>query len=271
MQVLHARNSIMAYLSDLRESVCKVSSRLGRAGDRVLRQGRALIPSQCPLCTSDALGGALCWRCHALIERLGQEVTPRCAGCGLNLDTPPVCPDCSARPPAFDRIIAAFDYCAPGDFLIHRLKVERRFTDARMLGQMLADRVQHAWPGMPDDVVLVPVPSSSQAIRRRGFNPAAEVARVLARRLERPLRPDVLRRIRDGHKQATLDRETRLMSTSRLYDVAADVRGVRIVVVDDVMTTGSTLHSIAVLLKRAGALSVHGVVLARTPRSSRAF
>lgn len=135
-----------------------------------------------------------------------------------------------------------------------------------MLGSLLAQEVRRAWPDMPADIILVPVPSSKKAIRRRGFNPSAEVARVLACRLNRRYSPEILRRVREGHKQAMLNREERMIGASGLYQVAADVCGARIAVVDDVLTTGSTLHHISGLLKRSGAVSVCGVVLARTPR-----
>lgn len=197
-----------------------------------------------------------------------RDTTRRCARCCLALGDHGSCPDCTENSSAFDRIIAAFDYCAPADMLIHRLKVSRRFTDAPMLGHLLASEVARAWPDMPADLTLVSVPSSRLAIRRRGFNPAAEVARVLAHRLNRRYQPDIVCRIQDGHKQATLSREERMIALSGVYQVTADVQGARIAVVDDVLTTGSTMHTIARMLKRSGAASVHGFVLARTPHFS---
>lgn len=191
--------------------------------------------------------------------------TRRCARCCLALGDEGPCPDCTENISAFDRIIAAFDYCAPADILIHRLKVSRRFTDAPMLGHVLASEVVRVWPDLPDDLILVSVPSSRAAIRRRGFNPAAEVARVLAYRLNRRYQPEILCRIKEGHKQAVLSREERMIALPGVYQVTADVQGARIAVVDDVLTTGSTMHTIARMLKRSGAASVHGLVLARTP------
>lgn len=195
-----------------------------------------------------------------------RSTTRRCTRCCLALDDQGPCPDCEANRPAFDRIVAAFDYCAPADILIHRLKVSRRFTDAPMLGHLLAAEVERVWPDFPADLMLVPVPSSRQAIRRRGFNPAAEVAAVLARRLNSRYRPELVRRVQEGQKQAMLNREDRLVSMSGVYQAADNVNGARIAVVDDVLTTGSTMHTIARMLKRSGATSVYGLVLARTPR-----
>lgn len=227
---------------------------------------RERIPANCPLCAAAAPGASLCRPCHALITRSMRDGLPRCGRCRLRLDGEGACPACEMTSPAFDRIIAAFDYAAPADLLIHRLKVGRRFTDVPMLAGLLVDQVSREWPDLPSDLVLVPVPASLRGVRQRGFNPAAELARTAAHRLQRSYRPGVLVRDYDGRKQATLGREARMMATARLYRVVQDVSGAPVAVVDDVMTTGSTMHSIARMLKRSGARSVHGLVLARTPR-----
>ena len=137
-----------------------------------------------------------------------------------------------------------------------------------MLAGLLVDEVRRAWPEIPPDVILVPVPASRQGLVNRGFNPAAELARSAARQLQLTCRPGILVREHGGQKQSTLGREARLIATARLYRVALDVTNARIAVVDDVMTTGSTMHSIARMLKRSGARSVHGLVVARTPHIS---
>lgn len=255
----------MAHLPGLCESVQRSLCRAHHVMVDAAKHWRCRVPTHCPLCAGAAQGGALCAMCLDLVTQGIRDSRQRCARCCLVLDDEGQCPDCVAHRPAFDRIIAAFDYCAPADVLVNRLKVSRRFTDAPMLGRVLTEQVLRAWPDLPADLILVPVPSSAQALRRRGFNPAAEVARVLARRLNRPYRPKLLRRVQEGHKQATLNREERMISTSRLFQVAGDVQGACVAVVDDVLTTGSTMHSIARMLKHSGAASVHGLVLARTP------
>lgn len=263
----------MAHLSVLCESLryatCLVKMELLQLQRRC--EWRSLVPTQCPLCAGTGKGGALCHHCHELVAQPMQNAAWRCSRCCLALDAQGQCPDCTSKIPAFDRIIAAFDYCAPADLLIHRLKVSRHFADATPLAHMLATKTVRAWPDMPVDLVVVSVPSSAQAILRRGFNPAGEVARVVAHRLGKRYAPGVLRRVRGGHKQATLSREQRMISTLRLYEVSEDVRGVPIAIVDDVLTTGSTMHSLAFLLKRSGAVSVHGLVLGRTPRAMTAL
>lgn len=262
----------MAHLTVLRESVDALLGRISAVQRQTPCGWRAFVPTDCPLCSGDAKGGGLCALCVDVVTASMHCPRPRCSRCCLRLDAgQEVCADCLSNAPAFDRIIAAFDYDAPGDLLVHRFKVARRFEDAPMLGGLLADAILRSWPHLPAELVLVPVPAGKTALVRRGFNPAAEVARVLARRLGRPCRAQLLRRVREGSKQATLGRTERMMSTSRLYQAGTGVAGTHIAVVDDVMTTGSTMHAIAHILKRSGALSVHGLVLARTPRAALPF
>lgn len=189
----------------------------------------------------------------------------RCAVCSLVLDTSGHCPDCTLRAPAIDRVIAAFDYAAPGDLLIHQLKTSHRFISAGMLAGLLVDAIHAATPVLAGNTILVPVPASRAAILRRGFNPAAEIARCLASRLQFACRPELLTRVHEGVKQTHLGRHERTRSVQALYRCAAGLDGVHIGVVDDVLTTGSTLHSIAQVFKAEGAASVTGLVLARTP------
>jgi ComF family protein len=185
--------------------------------------------------------------------------------CCLALQSAAVCSDCAFHAPAFDRIIAGFDYLAPADMLIHYLKVQKQFTLAPLLAGLLAEAVRNAQPTLPHDAILVPVPASPASLVRRGFNPAAEIARCLAKELGLAYRPALLRRSHDGLKQAQLARLERVRSVKRLYACTQKLDGATIAVVDDVLTTGSTLNSIARELRSAGAASVYGLVLARTP------
>jgi len=225
----------------------------------------ARVPTTCGLCQGTARGGGLCPYCCRVVTQSMVSGTPRCAVCRLALDHHGGCPDCAQRSPAFDRVVAAFDYAAPGDLLIHRLKMQRQFTSASMLAGLLADALRSSPLSVPEHMVLVPVPASRTALRRRGFNPAAEVAYRLARQLQRPCRPSLVVRAREGVKQAQLGRSARLSSVRSLYACSGRLDGAHIAVVDDVLTTGSTLHGMAQALKAAGAATVWGLVLARTP------
>lgn len=259
----------MAYL----DSLCESTRRLGRSRSLAFRRRYEaclkLIPTACPLCLGPAGGGRLCPGCLADVTRSMRQTGPRCPVCSLALDRPHFCPDCQACEPAFERVIAAFDYAEPGNALIRLFKTGRRFGNARMLAELLAHAVGAARPALAHRTILVPVPASRAAIARRGFNPAAEVARWLAWQLQLEYRPDLLLRPYEGAQQARLTRHQRAQNPQHLYRCPKRVDQAVIAVVDDVLTTGSTLHSIAGQFKAAGAASVCGLVIARTPYRTR--
>jgi ComF family protein len=255
----------MAYLNFLRESGPLGGTLLQHVSAAIRSELSARVPSACALCQGGSKGGELCVHCQGLVLASMAHGGERCRICSLRLDGRPKCPDCLRGRFAFDRVIAAFDYASPGDLLIHQLKRQGRFISARMLAGLLADAVNRSEPRLCGATILVSVPSSRAAVLRRGFNPAAEVAQSLSRRLRLAYRPEWLVRIRDGESQTRLNRRERSLHAQSLFRCAGDVTNRDIAVVDDVLTTGSTLHSIAHALKAEGAASVCGLVLARTP------
>src|SRR5690606_11650177 len=118
---------------------------------------------------------------------------------------------------------------------------------------------------LPAGTVLVPIPGSGASLRRRGFNPAAELAAGLGGCLQLPVRRAVLRRLREGQRQAFSGRLARRVATQGLFDCAALAPGTAVGLVDDVMTTGSTVNAAARALLQAGATEVTVLVAARTP------
>jgi len=233
--------------------------RLGCLGGIGARALLARVPTDCPRCGVRARGGRPCAACRPAPIRAGAR---RCPLCAQRL-ADAVCLDCSLQPPAFDRVVAAFDYEAEGRDLILLYKARRRFDLSGVLAGLLAEAVADADAPLPRSTILVPVPARREAILRRGFSPAAEVARALAPRLGLRCRPGMLRRTGEGAKQALLDRAARRAAQRGAYRCGAVPEGCHVAVVDDVLTTGSTLDGIARALKAAGAASVTGLVLAR--------
>ncbi|OVZ55661.1 hypothetical protein CDO44_25245 [Pigmentiphaga sp. NML080357] len=232
---------------------------------------RALVPSDCPLCAARSRGGLLCAACEESVCWAARTPASlglpwRCGRCALPLpehDT--ACPDCAERATAFERTIIAFDYAPPADALILQLKNGLRYGRADLLGNLLAEAVRHHVLPLAPATVLVPIPASTASLRRRGFNPAAEIARALGRDLELPVRRDLLRRDREQAKQSSLGRLGRRQAAQNLYASSPRARGLHIGLVDDVMTTGSTMHAAAAALRAAGAASVVALAAARTP------
>ncbi|MFA5596104.1 MAG: ComF family protein [Pusillimonas sp.] len=229
----------------------------------------ALCPGDCPLCATRTRGGTLCQACAQ--EVCGSLLTggARCACCCLLLDRYGVCHDCQALRPHYERVVVAFDYAFPGTLLVHQLKRQRRFLVARLLSELLARRVRASMPALANDTMLLPVPASRISLHERGFSPAAEVARHLARALRLPCRTDILFRHHEGVPQKRQGRVQRLAGAHGLYGCSPAVAGRAVALVDDVMTTGATLDRLSSVVRQAGARSVCALVLARTPLRER--
>ena len=142
--------------------------------------------------------------------------------------------------------------------MIHALKYGGRLALAQIMGRLLSATVS----GAADAIVAMPLARGRLA--ERGFNQALEIARVVAllRRIE--LLPNACRKVAETPPQATLPWKARAGNVRRAFVCDADLRGLRIAVVDDVLTTGATLNELARVLKRAGATEVIGWVVART-------
>ena len=192
---------------------------------------------------------------------------PVCDGCGtpFEYDLGPgvKCPSCLARPRAYSRVRAACLYDEASRDLILQLKHADRTELAGLLsawiGRAAADLIAEA-------DALVPVPLHPWRLFRRRYNQAAELARPMARRFDRPYLPDVLKRVRQGG-QAGKSASGRRRGVQGAFVVPPSQRsrieGRRLLVVDDVMTTGATADACARALLRAGARAVDVAVVAR--------
>jgi ComF family protein len=197
---------------------------------------------------------------------------PVCDGCGLPFDfdmgAGVRCPACEARPRAFSRARAACLYDDHSRDLILQFKHADRLDLARLfslwLGRAAADLIEQA------DAVT-PVPMHPLRLIRRRYNQAAEIARPLARRAGLAYWPGALKRRRAGESQAGKSGSGRRRNVQGAYACAAGweqrVEGKRILLVDDVMTTGATAEACAKALTRAGATAVYVAVIARVRES----
>jgi ComF family protein len=215
---------------------------------------RALLPQSCQLCGADSRAGPLCPPC---LEDLPWLPHARCAACAVPLASGQFCGTCLDRPPRFDRVEAIFAYQFPLDALIHAYKYGGRLALARVLGELLARHVAR------DVDAIVPMPLARGRLAERGFNQALEIARVTAAATGITLIPDACRKTADTPPQAALPWKERARNVRRAFVCDVDFDGGRIAVVDDVLTTGATLNELARVLRKAGAASVRGWVIAR--------
>jgi ComF family protein len=224
---------------------------LSRLADRLLN-------AACVLCGAEAVGQRLCARCRPLLP-LNQST---CARCAAPLPSPaPRCGECLGREPAFDATLAACRYESPLDRLVQKYKYNEGLAIARALSPLLAAHVQ-ASGSRPD--ALLPIPLHRSRLRQRGYNQALVLALELARLLDLPVLADGLDRTRATTAQAGLEADERRRNLKGAFAARPGLPA-HIALIDDVMTTGSTLDEAARTLKKAGVTRVEAWVLARRP------
>jgi ComF family protein len=217
-----------------------------------------LLPQNCLLCTAEAGRAALCPACIAELPLLSAPQCPVCAHPTLSGD---ICGACLAHPPAYLRTVAAYSYAFPLDQLVQTLKYHHQFAVVDILTGPLLANIKVSTGPLPDAVIAMPL--HPNRLRQRGFNQSQQLARTIARQLKLPLFDHACRRDRDTPPQAALPFRERHKNIRNAFSCNDSVAGKRIAIVDDVMTSGSTLDSLARALLKAGALEVQCWVVAR--------
>lgn len=223
-----------------------------------------LLPSRCAACRGPAPDAGLCRSCEQSLV----EAPPGCAVCGLGLGLaaevlavkPRRCPRCREKPPPFARARAAYMHGGALADALHRFKYAPAPQLARPLGVLLAP----AADGALADVVA-PVPLHPRRLRERGFDQAYLLAKAVARRLGLPLEGRLARRVRATRPQVGLDRLAREANVRGAFWAGPAARGLRVLLVDDVFTTGATAAACAAALKEAGARRVEVLTLCLAP------
>ena len=225
-----------------------------------------LYPAACVVCSGEVERTE--YLCQGCRERAPRITAPFCAKCsepftGAITQTFS-CANCEHRTLHFDSAVAAYRSRGPVRKLVHEFKYGHhrylQYPLAAWLGETLSDpRLR----GREFDLI-VPVPLHPARERERGFNQAALLAELLARKITLPLRP-VLERIRYTTTQTAYDRAERIENLRDAFRLRKnrDVRGLHVLLIDDVLTTGSTLSECARILRKAGAVSVHAATAAR--------
>ncbi|MGI4812541.1 MAG: ComF family protein [Janthinobacterium lividum] len=193
------------------------------------------------------------------------------------------CWQCLAQAPAFDATLALADYRYPLDSLVLALKFEGKLSIAAEFGRRLAERWRAAQaplsqssaaatvdPREAAPQLVLPVPLGAARLVERGYNQSWAIARTFARHAGLPSSARLLERRRETPSQMRATASERRANMHGAFAVGGGsacsrLRGAHLIVVDDVMTTGATLHAIAETLKQAGAARVSNVVALRTP------
>jgi ComF family protein len=225
----------------------------------------SLWSGECVLCSARTSTGALCDDCTHELPRFA-HACPRCARAMVLQET---CGRCIRKSGsiAFDAAFAAIAYTFPNDILIARSKYNGDLAVAGALGALLSTAISAQTERQSlrkiDFVLPIPLAPSRQA--ERGYNQAAEIARVVAKHFTIPLASDLMR-TRETPKQADLPLKARLNNVRGAFSALSLERplaGKHVLLIDDVMTTGATLNEAAKALKEAGAARVTVGVVAR--------
>lgn len=225
---------------------------LSRAASSALE---ALMPMRCVSC--DREGPYVCSSCEPSLPRLRGD---RCRSCA----TPGpagLCETCAVYRPAYNRIIARYLMDGAVRVAVHDLKYRNLRAAAPELGRLMADSVRES--RIAADVVI-PVPIHRRRERQRGYNQSQHLASAVAKELELPVEDKLLRKVQDTEPQVTMPNdEERRANLDGAFRCEGKLTGSCVLLVDDVVTTGSTISACAEALKYSGASAVFGVSLAR--------
>ena len=212
-----------------------------------------LFPPRCCGCRKP--GGFLCAECEATAPTLELPYCGKCGQPGAREAT------CACAPLAVDGIRAPYLLDGAIREAIHELKYRNLRAVAPRLGGLLSGWMEK--DPVPGDV-LVPVPLHRRQLRSRGYNQSAMLAKEVSKRTGLAAAWDAVTRIRDSVPQVSLSsRLERARNVEGSFRCVGNVRGARVILVDDVVTTGSTMSACVEALKSAGARSVWGIALAR--------
>lgn len=221
------------------------------------------LPPRCPGCGAIISElHAFCSDCWRQIEFLGDT---GCQTCGLPLEGTDIdqCGACLAQPPRIARTRAAVTYDDLTRKVAIRLKYGRKIALARTMARYMAPLIG---PGV-DGRIIVPVPLHRGRLWSRGFNQAAIVGREIARKTGISHAPFALRRLKRTPPLRGMSRHQRHRAVQGVFAaVPNEVQGKSVILVDDVLTTGSTAESCARALQKAGAVTVELVCWARVVR-----
>lgn len=211
-----------------------------------------LLPNICCLCEKQSQTDRdLCLSCQETLP----WVEDRCFRCGLELEDfkdSICCQQCREDPPEFNRLCTLFSYESPITKLVMGLKFGERLAYGRILGELLADAVFERWYKQDLPEAILPVPLHIDRLRKRGFNQALELSWPVHKRCKIPVLLTTCVRVKNTLPQAKLDKSRRKRNMQGVFQLQSTLPFTHIAIVDDVVTTGSTVQALCRVLKEAG-------------------
>lgn len=225
-----------------------------------------VFQSPCLLCGRDGVDGkALCRSCQNELPYSGLSNT--CMGCALPIQSSSVkvhdqyCGRCQSCVPLWTNCVSSFDYIGPVSWMIQALKFNRQLSIAPLLGGLMAESIVGRRCSKPD--LIIPVPLHRSRLRERGFNQALELARPIAISLGVPLDYQSIFRLKASVEQSSLSAGLRMANVKGIFKCRGRNRVKHVAIVDDVMTTASTVHELSRVLLESGVEKIQVWVCAR--------
>ena len=212
---------------------------------------------RCTLCATPSQQ-ALCISCQSLLIKPSHAC--KCCGKPLITEDATQCGECLSSKPAFDQVIYASLYQYPIDHWVHQLK----FGDQLTAAQIMAEAILPHMDSIETPVPMIPMPLHPTRLRKRGYNQATEIARIIAKIQSRPLIHNALIRTKATQMQAELREKQRKANVAGAFECPDKLNHKKVLLVDDVLTTGQTLRAASKALKKAGVKQVIAVVFARS-------
>ncbi len=211
------------------------------------------LPQTCFFC-GDSARETVCEPCAAKIPRLGEQICPRCQ---LPASNSEVCGRCIKKPPVWQHLVAEWQYDFPITAAITSAKYHHAFPIFRWVAAQ-----RREWP-FDASATMIPVPLAELRLQSRGYNQAQLIANEMAKRFALRVDADAVIRIRETDIQQRLNWVERRRNVRHAFAATRSLAAESVVLVDDVLTTGSTLNEMARAAYDAGASRVDAYVLAR--------
>lgn len=209
----------------------------------------------CLLCDVEIFEGELCADC---LDSLSVNDGATCPKCGRKTGKSEICIECKANMPSYERAFSPFVYEGGSAEAVAAFKGGRTF-----MADYFAERMAATLNGLPEVDGIVCVPMTAKALRRRGYNQSELLARALSRRTGVPFFEKAVKKVKETPAQKELGRARRVKNLQNCFKAdKGTVSGKKLLVVDDVITTGATVDGMALTLKNAGACLVFVVTAA---------
>lgn len=233
-----------------------------------------IYPPRCALClTSSQIANKtaieLCEACQNNLK----TVSTACFQCGIPLQqTQPeqLCGECLKKPPAYDQVISIYHYQQPLIWLIQQMKFHKKTRIAHLLAQLMSRYIEQS---IADELIsvpdaIIPVPLHHKRQHQRHFNQAEELSTVISKSLQKPIDMQYIERYLSSQQQSGLDAKQRKKNVKGIFKITNRKRKQyqHVVIIDDVMSTGSTVNEVAKVLKKSGIKKVDVWVLARADK-----